>query len=140
MRSSPPRRPALVAGALLALVFAAGAVAGIAADRWFSPRSAPGTRITRDFSAVLDALDLDADQRRQAQALLENSAPRSETILREVAEQLQLVADSVDAELRKILTPAQRARLDSLGRGPLFVIKRKSAEGTTVDTLGRSRP
>jgi len=48
-----------------------------------------------------------------------------------------MVADSVDAELRTILTPEQRLRLDSLKREPRFILKRKVVTpiGTKVDTL-----
>ena len=56
--------------------------------------------------------------------------------MRELAERLQNVSDSLDAELRAILTPPQRARLDSLRRRPLFMLKRKTpGSATTVDTL-----
>ena len=134
------KKPTLLAGGLLAVVFTAGAAAGVAGDRWLSPSAESGVRVTRDFSTILDELDLGTDQRRQAQTLLEQSAPRSEAILRDVAEQLQQVADSVDAELRELLSPTQRAKLDSLRRGPLFVIKRKSSGGTTVDTVARPNP
>jgi len=51
------------------------------------------------------------------------------------------VADSVDAELRAILTPTQRARLDSLRRQPVFMLKRKTrGTGTKIDTVFPSRP
>jgi hypothetical protein len=67
---------------------------------------------------------------------MERSAPRSERAMRDVAERLQNVSDSVDAELRAILTPSQRARLDSLRRQPMFMLKRKTrGNATTVDTL-----
>jgi hypothetical protein len=56
--------------------------------------------------------------------------------MREVAERLQIVSDSVDAELRAVLTPEQRARLDSQRRAPMFMIKRKMpGSATTVDTV-----
>ncbi len=135
MSARPGRRPVLVASLLLACAFAAGAAGGMAADRWLPPPDDTDIRITRDFSGLFDALRLSTDQRRQARVLMEQSAPRSEAVLRQVAEQLRSVADSVDGELRKLLTPAQRARLDSLRRGPVFVLKRKTARGTVVDTL-----
>jgi hypothetical protein len=55
-----------------------------------------------------------------------------------MADRLRAVADSVDAELRKILTPEQRTRLDSLRvHGPQFMLKRKrvTPTGTAVDTV-----
>jgi hypothetical protein len=55
----------------------------------------------------------------------------------EAAERLRLVADSVDVELRGILTPAQQRVLDSLRVGPQFTLKRKvqGPNGTAVETL-----
>ena len=125
-----------VALLLLALAFVAGAAAGVTIDRLFPPESIPGTRITRDMSGPLDRLDLTPQQRAQADSIMERSAPRAERAMRDVAERLQNVSDSLDAELRAILTPPQRARLDSLRRQPIFMLKRKSSGSKmTVDTL-----
>jgi hypothetical protein len=88
------------------------------------------------MSPVLDELQLTPRQRSQADSILERSAPRSEEAMREVAERLQRVSDSLDAELRAILTAQQRARLNSLRRRPIFMLKRKTpGSATTVDTL-----
>jgi hypothetical protein len=122
--------------ALLLLVFATGAASGVVIDRALAPAQARETRIARDMSGVLDSLGLTEDQRARAEAVLEGSAPRSEEAMREAAARLRQVADSVDATLRAILTPAQRERLDRLRREPTFLIKRKTAGGTTVvDTV-----
>jgi hypothetical protein len=46
------------------------------------------------------------------------------------------VADSVDAQLRAILTPQQRRQLDALQRKPVFLLKRRSTTGPdVVDTV-----
>lgn len=128
-------------GALLALALAAGVALGVAADRWLAPAPIVRTRIIRDMSGVLDSLRLTPEQRTRAEAILEASAPRSEEAMRAAAERLRMVADSVDAELRAILTPEQRSRLDGLRREPLFMIKRKTpGGGTTVDTVRRILP
>jgi Spy/CpxP family protein refolding chaperone len=126
---------ALIAS-LLALAFVAGVAVGVAADRLF----APGVRvrtIVGDMSGVFDRLRLTPEQRRQADAIVARSAPRSEAIMLDVLERLRAVADSVDAELRTILTPEQRLRLDSLKRDHRLVLKRKivTPGGTQVDTL-----
>jgi hypothetical protein len=44
------------------------------------------------------------------------------------------VADSVDGELRSILTADQRRRLDSLRTEPRLMLKRKM-DGQKVDTI-----
>jgi len=121
--------------AVLALAFAGGAVVGVGADRWLAPTPTIQARVALDPSGILDGLGLTPDQRVQAEAMLAASAPRAEEAMREAAERLRAVADSVDAELRAILTAEQRRRLDDL-RPPTFMIRRKVPGGeTTVDTL-----
>jgi Spy/CpxP family protein refolding chaperone len=129
-------RSRAIAGALLVLVFVTGAAAGVTADRLLTPKPILRARITRDMSGVLDKLGLTAQQRAQADAIIERSGPRTEEAMIEVAERLRIVSDSVDAELRAILTPEQRTLLDALRRQPMFMLKRKaSGSGTKVDTI-----
>jgi len=129
-------RSRAVAWALLALAFIAGAAAGVTADRLLAPKTVVRARITRDMSGTLDKLGLTPEQRARADSIIERSAPRSEQAMRDVAERLQSVSDSVDAEVRAILTVEQRTRLDSLRRQPMFMLKRKTrGSATTVDTL-----
>lgn len=128
-------RSRAIAGALLVLAFVAGAAAGVTADRLLTPKPTIRTRIKRDMSGVLDKLGLTAQQRAQADAIIQRSAPRTQEVMLEVAERLRTVSDSVDAELRAILTTDQRARLDSLKARPMFMLKRKQAGSVTVDTV-----
>jgi hypothetical protein len=130
---------------IVVLAFGAGAFAGIATDRLLAPRLR--IRAPMDEMAdVLDRLELTAEQRARAEAILARTAPQSREIMLELAERLQLVADSVDAELRAILTPAQRLRLDSLRSEPRIMLKRKAVTplgpkvDTLIDTTGRVRP
>jgi Spy/CpxP family protein refolding chaperone len=126
----------LLAAAVLALAFIAGAAAGVIMDRTLIPRSAMKTRITADMTGILDRLALTQEQRAEAEAIFQRSSPRMEVVMRDVANRLQAISDSVDLELRKILTAEQRIRLDSLRRQPTFLLKRKtSREPATVDTL-----
>jgi hypothetical protein len=121
---------------LIALAFIAGASAGIAGDRLLAPRIRLRATLD-DMSGVFDRLALSPQQRRRAEAIVARSAPRAEAIMLEVAERLRSVADSVDAELRAVLTPEQRLRLDSLRRDSRLMLKRKvvTPRGTRVDTL-----
>ena len=121
---------------LVALAFAAGAFAGVVGDRLLAPRVRIGATVG-DMSGVLDRLALTSAQRAQAEAIVARTAPRSRAVMLELAERLRLVADSVDAELRAILTPEQRLRLDSLRREPRLLLKRKvsTGGGEAVDTL-----
>jgi Spy/CpxP family protein refolding chaperone len=141
MTNPGKRRTAVLAGALLAMTFGVGVLSGVALDRWLIPPKESGVRIMRDYSSVLDALELTVEQRTRAQALMEESNPASESVLRRASEELRQVADSVDQRLREILTPEQQARLDTMRRQPVFIIKRRLPSGaTTVDTLRRPSP
>lgn len=124
---------------LLLAVFAAGVGTGIGLDRAIASGSKLETRLSTSMPAVLDRLGLTPEQRRAVDSLLERSRPRAQAAMAEMVPRLGAIADSLDAELRQILTPAQRARLDSLGGQGLLVLKRKSSGpgGLKVDTLFR---
>jgi hypothetical protein len=124
---------------LLLAVFAAGVAAGIGLDRAVGSGSKLETRLSMDMPAALDRLGLTPEQRRAVDSLLERSAPRARAAMAEMVPRLGAIADSLDVELRRILTPAQRVRLDSLGGRGLLVLKRKSSGpgGAQVDTLLR---
>ena len=124
--------------ALLAAVFVAGVAGGVIGDRLLARRPVLRAEIHSDMSHVLDRLDLTSRQRAQADSIVNRQAPRSEAVMMDMAERLGAVADSVDADLRAILTPNQQARLDSLrAEGPQLMLKRKriTPSGTTVDTV-----
>ncbi len=129
-------RSTLTGIALLALAFIAGAGSGVAVERLLLDRVTVTTRVVQDMSGVLDQLALTGDQRRQAEAILDRGAPRTQSAMIELAARLRRVSDSVDMELRSILTPEQRSKLDSLRRRPTFVLKRDDGRGVTrLDTV-----
>ena len=121
---------------VLLVVFAAGLLAGFVLNRLFPPRPALTTRLSIQMPEVLDRLGLTAAQRHAADSILEQSAPRAESVLRATVPRLSAIADSVEAELRQILTPEQSVLLDSLKK-KMFVLKRKTVGpgGTKVDTV-----
>ena len=133
---TPPSRVFLV---VLLVAFVAGAGAGIVVDRLLLRAPRIGARVVaQDMSPILDRLALTPAQRSQADSILSRRAPASEAVMVQLADHLRAVADSVDAELRRILTPAQQAKLDSLRGGePRFMLKRKmiTPGGSKVDTL-----
>jgi hypothetical protein len=131
---SDPRRRGFI---LLAMVFVAGALAGIAGDRALVSRREAGTRVMLRSNDLLDQLDLSREQRVAAESILARSSPSSEAVMRELALRLSSIADSANRELASVLSPAQRAKLDSLiTRGSLFLLKRKDALGRErVDTV-----
>ena len=136
MRHTTPKRLFSAVALLTLLAFIAGASAGVVGDRLLSPRIQLRTTIG-DMAPVLDRLRLTPDQRRQADSIVSRSEPRAREVLVELGARLRMVADSVDVELRAILTPEQRLRLDSLRSDSRLLLKRKimTPSGTRVDTL-----
>ena len=130
-------RARVIVFTLVTLAFVAGASAGFAGDRLMTGKT---IRLRADYNldGVLDRLELTPEQRRVADSIVARSAPRAEAIMLEVGERLRAVADSVDAELRSVLTPDQRIRLDSMRSRSRMLMRRKVVRpggGTTVDTL-----
>jgi Spy/CpxP family protein refolding chaperone len=136
------RSPRLIGAALLLAAFIAGAAVGFAFDRVVRPEPRLKTFVVADMSRVLDRLELTSQQRAQADSMLQRRAPTTERMMLDVADQLRGLSDSVDAELRSILTPQQRARLDSLRGERKLMLKRKTigaGGATVVDTVFSER-
>ena len=135
MKLPRPSQRAL-GGIVLASTFFAGAATGAAALKVWSRPHYRATIGTSGMSAVLDDLHLTRAQRVAADSILGHSAPQSEALMLEMARRMSSVADSVDRQLRAILTAQQRQRLDELQRKPLFLLKRRSSGGAEiVDTV-----
>ncbi|MDQ2889722.1 MAG: hypothetical protein M3R65_04080 [Gemmatimonadota bacterium] len=135
-RSGVRSDPAFVGVALLVLAFAAGVGSGVVADRLAARGSVAEAHTVQDMSGVLDQLVLSDQQRRQAQVILNRETPRSERAMVELAARLRSISDSVDSELRVILTPAQRIKLDSLRHPLTFILKHEDSSGASrVDTV-----
>jgi hypothetical protein len=121
---------------IIALTFSAGIAVGMAGERLLLRGAMSRTMVVRDMSDVLDRLQLDSTQRARAEIILDRSAPRSRQVMLEVAVRLRNISDSVDAELRSILTHEQQNKLDSLRHPLTFVLREKQPGGiTTVDTV-----
>lgn len=134
--------PRLIGAAMLLAAFIAGVAAGLAFDRVVQPEPGLKTVVVADMSRVLDKLELTAQQRGKADSVLQRRAPTTERMMLDVAERLRGLSDSVDAELRAILTAQQRVRLDSLRSDRKLMLKRKTLGpgGTTVvDTVFSQR-
>lgn len=109
--------------ALLALAFIVGFAAGGAymrvSDRmhgWRPPGRfvlmQPGAR--GGLPPFFDELDLTPDQRKQIAAILERRRPATDSILRASLPRLRAVTDSTRLEIRSVLTPAQREKMDRI--------------------------
>lgn len=84
---------------------------------------------------ALDRLDFTRDQRRSADSILERSAPRANGVMRSMIPQVAAIADSVNAELRQIRTPAQRATFDSVS-GNRLLLSRLRGENAWIRCTG----
>lgn len=130
--------PRAMAGVTLTLVFLAGIAVGMAADRLRGPKPMITKVFAEDLSGVLDKLGLTPAQRAAADSIVRRRAPRADAMMLDVAAQLRGISDSLSAELRSILTPDQRARLDTLRGKRKLLLQRKTVRPdgrTVVDTV-----
>lgn len=111
-------RRQLIAALMLALMFAAGAFTGY---RWaLRPRPMQPRSMTPGSTVLAEALDLSEQQRQAVDAILVAGEPRMDSITRAVQAQLSTAVDSMEAEIRLLLTAEQALKLDSLrARGGL---------------------
>jgi hypothetical protein len=129
---------------VVAIVFVSGAVAGAAAgvavDRNAASHRVIKTRLDGGLSHLYELLKLTPQQRALAESVVVRRLPLTEQLMRETADRMRAISDSVDADFRAHLTPAQRATLDSLTESQTLILKRKTPTGgTTIDTVRRSR-
>ncbi len=121
-------RPRLRATLLLAVALVAGALGGIALERWVlggdsgahhSPEKHVGHvgRLRLRFEQQLAReLNLSAEQQARVDTLLAAQEERSRTLMRQFAPQLRTAAAETKAGLREILSPEQWNRFEVLRR------------------------
>ncbi|MEJ7813458.1 MAG: hypothetical protein WKG32_23825, partial [Gemmatimonadaceae bacterium] len=121
-----PHRARLVALALLVVAFLTGALAGGAAERVRRGHVEVRLRLRAGVPPVFDKLGLTPAQRRRVEEILERGRPRTEAVMAELLPRVRAVTDSVDAEIRAVLTPEQRQALDERRQEqPTFILKRQ---------------
>lgn len=102
----------LMAAAVLAAMFGAGALAGYAWGRRPAP---PQLRSMTPGSTVLaEALQLSEAQRLAVDSILVAGQPHLDSISRDAQRRLAATIDSMEAEIRLLLDEQQLRRLDSL--------------------------
>ena len=105
---------------VLVAVFVAGAACGVAGSRLMSRHRVVRTmkvQLGNSQLGAFETLGLSARQRAGIDRILHRVQPRSDSLLQLALPQLQQIkalADSADAEIRALLDPAQRLRMDSL--------------------------
>jgi Spy/CpxP family protein refolding chaperone len=107
---------------VLILAFVAGGIVGVAAERVRVVRSAserpfargPGARPPRpgELPRFYEQLDLSRAQEDSMRAILERARPRADSLMRQTLPLLRMYRDSIQQELRSVLTEEQRVQLD----------------------------
>ena len=129
-RAAGGRGVSLAGLGVVLVAFAAGGLAGFAAGRV----TARPTSATLDgpvgvapagvagpagvFPPILDAIGATAAQRAEIERILERRRPQTEALLRQSLPALRAITDSTDREIRAVLTPEQRDRLDRMRVDP----------------------
>lgn len=104
--------------ALLAVAFVVGALCGAAAARMLSERqpggfvTVPGPAEVTGVPPVYNELGLSDAQRRRIEQILRSARPETDSLVQATLPRLRALADSIDREMRAVLTPEQRAELD----------------------------
>lgn len=107
-------RVRLIVLGTFAVVFAAGAAAGIAWQRSRAEEPLFRVHVKEGRVEAFDRLGLTADQRRRIERIFLDAQPRTDAVLRDALPRLRAVTDSVNAEIHAVLTPEQSRRLGRL--------------------------
>jgi Spy/CpxP family protein refolding chaperone len=117
---SRARRRAAIA---LIATFLAGGLAGAGIEhlRASAPAHPNGPpTFEMPLPPFFEELDLTEDQRARIVAVLEGRRGEMDAVMSEVSPRMRAIGDSIDAEIRSILTPAQREKFDQSRREPRF--------------------
>ena len=101
-------------GLLIAVVFLCGGLAGYAVARSRAPQKVMRVRVVRGEGMLFDQLGLDATQKRVVDSIMHATQPRIDTIMDASVPRLRTEIAALDSAVRRVLSPAQIARLDSL--------------------------
>jgi len=103
---------ALSGAAVHRVVVAAGAESDVAARGPGGPEGRPGRRSLDD--RLLAELDLSAEQRARVDSVLERRRREMEAFWDTTGPRVRQIVDTTRAEIRQLLTPAQREEYDRL--------------------------
>jgi len=106
--------------ALVVVAFLVGGLAGVAGERLWMAQHAPGPPVPFPGRSprFFEQLDLSPQQQDRINAIFEESQPLTDSVLQESMPRLRFVYDSIQQEIRTVLTPEQRERLDQLQPKP----------------------
>ena len=132
-------RPMFVATLAFAATFVAGVLASRAYDAW--SRHAAGSVAATTWADTERELGLSESQRDAIQAIFARYQPSTDSVFASLIPRLRTTADSMQRDIDAVLDSVQRRTLQSLQSPALYLIKRKTLEGSRVDTVvgGKSR-
>lgn len=141
MNARNPRRMRLAGMALLAVTFVVGMLAGTAFGRVLkagepaagSPAAAE-CRGERGPHYIFDELELSPDQRARIDGIMARRRARTDSLWKTDGTRIRASVDSTRAEIRAVLTPAQRTEYDALRQKH---DERKRRERAERDSAGR---
>ena len=114
MSATTPRRVRLLTAGVLAATFLLGAITGGGAMRWIaSERNSAADDLPRG-PWPLRELDLSDEQRIQIREIFERHRPKLDAVLRESFPLVRSIHETIDAEIRQVLTPEQRIQFEQL--------------------------
>jgi len=113
---TPPRHVRLFTALLLVATFALGSLTGAALTLWARSdlRHGPPPGPPPFGHLPLHELGLSAEQRARVDAVFERHRAELDAILQEGFPKVRRVNDQIEAEVRELLSPEQRTRLDEL--------------------------
>jgi hypothetical protein len=110
-----PRQIRLLTALLLFGTFMVGLVTGGGLCRLLGPPPPPfPPPPPPPFLAPLGELELTPRQQEQARAILERHRPELDALVREAFPRVRAIHEQMMVELRPLLTPAQRTKLDAI--------------------------
>lgn len=104
----------LATAAVILGTFVLGLASGVGLARLLGPPHPPPAPFGPPPADPLDALDLSPEQRAQADTIRQRHRPAIEAVLREGFPRMRALHEQMRSELREILTPEQRRRMDEL--------------------------
>ncbi len=108
---------------LLIVAFLAGGILGMSLERFRAVRGGPPNRPDSRLGAAgpprpgelprfYQRLDLSQAQKDSMRAILERARPKTDSLMRQTLPLLRMYRDSIQQELRSVLTEEQRVQLD----------------------------
>lgn len=117
--SQPLRRTRLLGFALLIAVFVVGSLVGFSFNHVLEAREPArarscAARAEKHHASILSQLDMAPEQQAQVDRILERRRGQIDAFWEGEGTRLRAIVDSTRAEIRTVLTPAQRAEYDRL--------------------------